>query len=101
MENQIFSQPVDQEHKPFEIDCDSMAEWAMRKIAEARNDTLKWQQHFADQLESIRKANEETEAFFTLSFVYSLPFFKYTALKVASICGVLHQDSSFTSPWQP
>lgn len=65
MEKQIFSQPVDQEHKPFEIDCDSMAEWAMRKIAEARNDTLKWQQHFAAQLESIRKSNEETEAFFT------------------------------------
>lgn len=67
MEKQIFSQPVDraQEDKPFEIDCDSMAEWAMRKIAEARNDTLKWQQHFSDQLESIRKANEETEAFFT------------------------------------
>lgn len=65
MENQIFPQPVDQEYKPFEIDCDSAAEWAMRKIAEARNDTLKWQQHFADQLESIRKANEETEAFFT------------------------------------
>lgn len=67
MENQFFSQSVDQaqDHQPFEITSDSTAEWAMRKIAEARNDTLKWQQHFDEQLEKIRKSNEETEAFFT------------------------------------
>lgn len=67
MDNQISFPPADQAQKPepFEITSDSAAEWAMRKITEARNDTLKWQQHFASQLESIRKANEETEAFFT------------------------------------
>ena len=67
MEKQIPFQSVNQaqEPKPFEITSDSTAEWAMRKIAEARNDTLKWQQHFVSQLENIRKANEETEAFFT------------------------------------
>jgi len=51
--------------KPFEITDDSLAEWAMRKIAEARSDTVKWADHFAVQLNRIRKANEDTEAFFT------------------------------------
>lgn len=60
------AEPVENEtRKPFEITDDGLAEWAMRKIAEARSDTAKWADHFADQLQRIRKANEETEAFFT------------------------------------
>lgn len=50
---------------PFVVDSDSKADWAMRKIAEARKDTCKWQEHFSGQMDKIRKANEETEAFFT------------------------------------
>lgn len=51
--------------KSFEITDDSLAEWAMRKIAEARSDTAKWADHFAAQMDRIRKANEETEVFFS------------------------------------
>ncbi len=51
--------------QPFTITDDSLAEWAMRRIAEARSDTAKWEEHFGLQLDRIRKANEETEAFFT------------------------------------
>ncbi len=51
-------------HRPFEITDDSLAEWAMRKIAEARADTKKWDDHFHIQLTAIHKANEEKEAFF-------------------------------------
>lgn len=55
----------EEERKPFEIDSDSKAEWAMRKIAELRADTEKWQAHFDSQMDKIRKANEDSEAFFT------------------------------------
>ena len=51
--------------QPFAITDDSLAEWAMRKIAEARRDTAKWEEHFSIQLDRIRKTNEGTEAFFT------------------------------------
>ena len=51
--------------KPFEITDDSIAEWAMRKISEARADTEKWKAHFSAQLDRIRKANDDTESFFS------------------------------------
>ncbi len=50
---------------PFVIDNDSKADWAMRQIADARADTVKMADHFRQQLVSIKKANEETEAYFT------------------------------------
>lgn len=56
---------VTEERAPFEILNDSTAEWAMRKIAEARADTQMWKNHFSVQLEKITKANEADEAFFT------------------------------------
>lgn len=60
------AEPIENEsRKPFEITDDSLAEWAMRKIAEARSDTVKWADHFAAQMDRILKANEETEAFFS------------------------------------
>ena len=60
----------------FTITDDSMAEWAMQKIAEARADTAKWTEHFAAQLDRIRKDNEQTEAFFSAAlarFFESVP----------------------------
>lgn len=49
----------------FRLTDDQSAEWAVRKIREARRDTEQWEAHFAGQMERIRKANEETEAYFT------------------------------------
>lgn len=49
----------------FRLTDDQSAEWAVRKIREARKDTEKWEAHFAEQLRRIREANEETEAYFT------------------------------------
>lgn len=68
IENEAFAgigSPENEGRKPFEITDDSLAEWAMRKIAEARADTDKWKEHFRIQLDKIRKENEETEAFFS------------------------------------
>lgn len=49
----------------FEILDDKMAEWAIRKIKEARNDSEKWENHFMQQMAQIRKRNQQTEDFFT------------------------------------
>lgn len=66
MENQFLEHlEPEQERAPFEITNDSMAEWAVRKIAEARADTLKWEAHFSGQLDRIRKSNEADENFLT------------------------------------
>ena len=49
---------------PFTVDNDHKAEWAARKIREARQDTQKWTEYYERQLSAIRRANEETEAYF-------------------------------------
>lgn len=49
---------------PFIVDNDQKAEWAARKIREARQDTQKWTEYYERQLSAIRRANEETEAYF-------------------------------------
>ena len=49
---------------PFVVDNDSKAEWAARKIREARKDTQKWTEYYERQLSAIRRANEDTEAYF-------------------------------------
>lgn len=49
---------------PFTVDNDQKAEWAARKIREARQDTQKWTEYYERQLSAIRRANEETEAYF-------------------------------------
>lgn len=51
--------------EPFRITDDKLADWAMRKIAQARQDTQMWEEHFQKQMEAIRKRNEETAAYFT------------------------------------
>ena len=49
---------------PFIVDNDQKAEWAARKIREARQDTQKWMEYYERQLSAIRRANEDTEAYF-------------------------------------
>lgn len=49
---------------PFTVDNDQKAEWAARKIREARQDTKAWTEYYERQLSAIRRANEETEAYF-------------------------------------
>lgn len=49
---------------PFIVDNDQKAEWAARKIMEARQDTQKWTEYYERQLSAIRRANEDTEAYF-------------------------------------
>ena len=69
MDPMLFLPPEEpaecQEREPYEIKSDGEAEWAMRKIAEKRADTLMWKAHFKAQLDRITKANEDDEAFFT------------------------------------
>lgn len=50
---------------PFTVDNDQKAEWAARKIREARQDTQKWTEYYERQLSAIRRANEDTEAYFS------------------------------------
>lgn len=49
---------------PFIVDNDQKAEWAAKKIREARQDTQKWTEYYERQLSAIRRANEDTEAYF-------------------------------------
>ena len=49
---------------PFIVDNDQKAEWAARKIREARQDTKAWTEYYERQLSAIRRANEDTEAYF-------------------------------------
>lgn len=68
-DNQMLAEENTQqptETKPaFVVDDDGKADWAMRKIAEARQNTAMWQEHYRAQMDAIRKADEETEAYFT------------------------------------
>ena len=50
---------------PFTVDNDQKAEWAARKIREARQDTQKWTEYYERHLSAIRRANEDTEAYFS------------------------------------
>lgn len=61
---EITQQPTETK-SPFVVDNDSKADWAMRKIAEARKNTAMWEAHFRAQMDAIRKEGEETEAYFT------------------------------------
>lgn len=48
----------------FCIADDKQADWAIRKIKEAREDTAKWRAYYADQIAKIEKANASTEDYF-------------------------------------
>ena len=52
-------------NQPFRLTDDASADWAVRKIREAREDTALWQAHFEAQMDKIKRANEETETYFT------------------------------------
>jgi hypothetical protein len=54
-----------EEHEDFQITDDSTAEWAVRKIKDAQQDTEKWRQHFADQLQAIANSNQSTINYMT------------------------------------
>jgi hypothetical protein len=58
-------QATEQEYEGFQITDDHLAEWAIRKIKEAQNDTAKWKAHFESQLSAIKRANDNTVAFMT------------------------------------
>lgn len=45
---------------PFAITNDQTAEWAVRKIREAEEDTKRWTEYYDKQLSAIRRANEDT-----------------------------------------
>ena len=53
------------EPERFEITDDGKAEWAIQKIREANSDTVKWQEHFAQQLAKIKAENDSTAAYMT------------------------------------
>ena len=46
----------------FIIDNDQKAEWALRKIAEARNDAQKWIDYYTRQIETIKAQTAEDTA---------------------------------------
>ena len=48
----------------WHITNDSEALWAVRKVAEAAEDTKRWSAHYKAALERIKQANEGTTAFF-------------------------------------
>lgn len=64
MDNETTQRPTET-NPSFVVDNDSKADWAMRKIADARQNTARWQEHFRAQMDAIRKEDEETEAYFT------------------------------------
>lgn len=47
----------------FAITNDQMAQWAIEKIAQAKADTEKWKAHYAEALQKVQAANDETIAF--------------------------------------
>lgn len=55
----------EEKREPFEITDDRQAEYAVRKIVEAREDTARWKDYYAGAMAKIEKANEDTEAYFT------------------------------------
>ena len=53
-----FLEEENPEREPWHIRDDGEAEWAMRKMAEAKSDTERWAAYYAEQLEKIRKSND-------------------------------------------
>lgn len=53
------------EYEAFTIDNDQKAEWAIRRIMEARKDAEVWEKFYKDAMLKVRKQAEETEAYMT------------------------------------
>jgi hypothetical protein len=47
------------------IKDDKSAEWALKKIREAQEDTARWNAYYAAQMETIERQNADTVAYFT------------------------------------
>ena len=60
----LLEEDQEEQSAAFAITDDKLAEWAVRKIVEARNDTEKWRDHFAAQLSAIETRNQQTESYF-------------------------------------
>lgn len=45
---------------PFAVTNDQTAEWAVKKMREAAEDTKRWTEYYDKQLSAIRRANEDT-----------------------------------------
>lgn len=48
--------------EPFAIENDEQAEWAIRKIKEARDNTVMWKAYYAEQTRKITEKDEATAA---------------------------------------
>ena len=60
-----FTFEAEPERERFVIHNDSMAEWAMGKIAEANAELAKWEIFYKEKLEQARKEAEGTISFMT------------------------------------
>lgn len=49
----------------WSIKDDKSAEWALKKIKEAQEDTARWNTYYAAQMEAIERQNADTVAYFT------------------------------------
>ena len=49
----------------WSIKDDKSAEWALKKIREAQEDTARWNAYYAAQMETIERQNADTIAYFT------------------------------------
>lgn len=49
----------------WSIKDDKSAEWALKKIREAQEDTARWNTYYAAQMEAIERQNADTVAYFT------------------------------------
>lgn len=49
----------------FQIQDDQGAEWALKKIREAREEQVKWETFYAERLEAVRQKTQETVDYMT------------------------------------
>lgn len=54
---QAMEEVQQEEHKPFVIENDKMADWALRRIADLQSDTATWKAYYKEQAEKIESAN--------------------------------------------
>ena len=77
-----MDEQLNQEYEGFVCDSDQKAEWCIRKIKEAEEDTRRWELHYKKQLDKIRETNNSTVMFMTAQLQ------KYLAAQVAA--GLAH-----------
>lgn len=69
------------ENEQFVVDNDAKAEWCLRRIAELRQETIRWKNYYAAQLEKIKAQNDNQEAYFSAlleNYFESVPHKKTT-----------------------